>query len=138
MRSAPSEGAVSAARIRHSRDTHAVRSVLRVAVIGVGVITGMCGALFAVSWIDTGEDSTCASVVYPDLWWSHVSACRGIMLVRTGISVAMIGTGVALVWIGIGRRHRSTAASLAVGLSTLVVVALAMWINEIVRSGGAL
>jgi hypothetical protein len=109
----------------------------RIAMVVAGVVALATSALLAVSWIDTGEDATCSSVVHPGTWWG-TSNCGAVMSSRSVVVVLLAVAGGALLVLAARRRPRSTrAGAVAAGLVVLVsLVALA--VNERVRSDGLL
>jgi hypothetical protein len=112
----------------------------RVVLLAAGVLAAAAGVWFAVSWVDTGYDSTCSAVVYRDVWISGRLAgrCRGVMLLRSGVVAFLLVGGLVLTWLGVRDRALTAGAVIKVGIVSLMTVALILVINEVVRSGGAL
>lgn len=112
----------------------------RIALFGAGVIVGAAGVWFAVSWIDHPYDETCSAVVYPDVWISGRLAgrCRGVMLLRTGVTAMMLASSLVLAWLALRRRTLSTGTAATVGIVVSAAAAVILTANEVVRSGGAL
>lgn len=103
-----------------------------------GVLLLATVAWFTASWIDIG-DSTCGAVVYPDMWLDGTpQGCRGVMALRAGIALALATAGVVVSWIGIRGRRANGGAAGALFTATVLVGAAVLWINEAVRSDGAL
>ena len=109
-------------------------------LLGAGLLVVAAGVWFAVSWVDTGNDSTCSAVVYPDVWISGGLAgrCRGVMLLRSGVVALLLVSGLVLAWLGLRERTLTAGAAIKVGIVSLMTVAVILAINEVVRSGGAL
>ena len=67
----------------------------RVAMVASGLVAIATSAVLALSWIDTGEDATCSSVVHPGTWWG-TSSCGAVMSERSVLVVLLAGAGGAL------------------------------------------
>ena len=106
-----------------------------------GLLVVASAVWFASSWIDTGSDSTCGSVLRPSVWLddSAAGSYRTVMPLRLGVAVASGLTGLAMIYAATtGGRIVSTRAAVAVGVITCVAVSVMLLVNEAVRSDGAL
>ncbi|MBA2496507.1 MAG: hypothetical protein H0V33_05335 [Acidimicrobiia bacterium] len=92
-------------------------AVPRVALAVAAVLLVGTGLAFAASWIDAGVDSTCGSVIHPDVWLheSVRSRCRAVMLARCAISAAALAAGVGTFYLSL--RRRPVVPAIAVGIS---------------------
>ena len=107
----------------------------RAALLTSACVSVVAACWFAASWIDAPPDSTCSAVIYPDSWWDS-DRCRMVMTARAAIALAIVVVGGALTWFGVRRRDPPQQA-LVIAWLAFVVVAAIVFVNELVRSGGA-
>ncbi len=95
---------------------------------------------FATSWIDTGGDATCGSVVRSSIWLDQYagSGCARVMSIRAFVAAATFLSGVALVVAALARWPRVLARAWPILAASVGVCVVLLVVNEIVRSGGAL
>jgi hypothetical protein len=123
-----------------ANDRRSDSTVLRASLVMAALILVGTACWFAASWVDSrAYDTTCGSVVRPEIWRQEANpSCQRVMVARAAVSAALITGGGALLYLGLRRRRCTPGFAIAAVTMTVLACGVILVVNEVVRSGGGL